>query len=87
MNLSHLQSLRDRIALTADLNSLRNELIEEFERIVHFLKDQVEKDVRHLELDVLELKKTTVKSKKALEIIGHLVMDFGELRKDLETEI
>jgi hypothetical protein len=61
--------------------------LKEIDRIIHFIKEELEKDVQTLEKDVQELRKTTVNDQHTLEIIGHLIMDFGELRKDLETEI
>lgn len=87
MNLNHLEQLRNQIASTENLNSLRQELIVEFDRVIHFIQDQLEKDVKVLEKDLQELKNTPLKDRKTLEIIGHLITDFGDLRKDLETEI
>lgn len=87
MNLKHLDQLRNQIASTENLNSLRQELLVEFDRIIHFIKVQLEKDVEVLGKDLQALKNAPLKDPKALEIIGHLIMDFGDLRKDLETEI
>lgn len=87
MNLKHLDQLRNQIASTENLNSLRQELLVEFDRIIHFIQNQLEKDVQVLEKDLQELKNAPLKDEKTLEIIGHLIMDFGDLRKDLETEI
>lgn len=87
MNLAHLESLKNLVIKTDDLDSLRGQIIKEFDHIIHFMRDQIQKDISHLEQDVQELRQTPLEAPKAREIVGHLVMDFGELRKDLETEI
>ena len=87
MNLTQLETLRNQIQNVDNLTSLRKELLKEFDKIIRFIKNQLEKDVQNLEQDVQELRKTPVEDRKTLEIIGHLVTDFSELRKDLETEI
>ncbi len=87
MNLAHIESLKALIFKTSDLNSLRAEILKEFDHVIHFLKDRLEKDVHHLAKEVQELQRTPLENPKIREIIGHIVMDFGELRKDLETEI
>lgn len=79
--------LRDQIKKTENLNLLRDELLKEFDWIIHVVRELLEKDVEKLERDVQELKQTPIGDKKTLEIIGHLVMDFSVLRHDLETEI
>lgn len=87
MNLSRLIDLKKRLLVSGDLNPLKQEIIQEFEKIIHFIQNQIEKDVKNIERDVEDLSQTRVPDGKAQEIIGHLIMDFSELRKDLETEI
>jgi hypothetical protein len=87
MNLTQLERLKKQIQRTDNINPLKEELLIEFDRIIHFIKNQLEKDVQTLEKDVEELQKTSINDKHTQEIIGHVIMDFSELRKDLETEI
>ena len=87
MKLTRIMNLKEQIQNTDNLNLLRDELLKEFDWIIHVVKELLEKDVKNLEQDVQELRKTTIGDKKTLEIIGHLVMDFSVLRQDLETEI
>lgn len=85
--LSRIQTLKRKIQNAQDITLLRKEIIEEFERIIVFIKSHLEKDVQNLGKDLEELQKSSVNDPKTLQIIGHLVTDFSELHKDLETEI
>lgn len=87
MNLSHLVNLKKKLLASRDLNPMRQEITEEFDRVIHFIQDQLEKDVKNIEQDVENLSHSSAPDASTREIIGHLIMDFSELRKDLETEI
>lgn len=85
--LSRLETLKRKIQSAKEISSLRNEILEEFEKIIIFVKGHLEKDVQTLGKDLEELQKSSVSDPRTLQIIGHLVTDFSELHKDLETEI
>ena len=86
MNINKLKKLRQQIDFAEDINHLKKEIIDKLDKIILLFGHEIEADIEDLEKDVEQLQETKIPNGKAMEIVGHLVTDFGELRRHLEIE-